>query len=366
MELKKTSLNEAHKKCGGKMVDFFSWELPVEYSGLTTEHISVRESAGLFDVSHMGEVMVTGKDALKVVDYLVTNDAKILEENQVMYTFMCNEMGGVVDDLLVYKYTDERVLLVINAANIDKDLRWIEEKSAGFSVEIENISSRISQIAIQGPKAQEILQKLTEVSLDEIEFFRFQEDVFIAGERCLVSRTGYTGEDGFEIYTENASAEKIWESILETGGDEILPAGLGARDTLRFEAGLPLYGNELGDDITPLEAGFGFFVKLDKGEFIGREVLAEQKASGVKRRIAGFKLNGKGIGRSGYKVLAGDKEIGHITTGYQIPGRSQCIGLALIDKEHSKLGAEIDVQVRKRVVKGEIISKKFLDKNYKK
>ncbi len=366
MELKKTSLNEAHKKCGGKMVDFFNWELPVEYSGLTNEHISVRERAGLFDVSHMGEVVVTGRDALKLVDYLVTNDVKTLEDNQVMYTFMCNERGGVVDDLLVYKYTDERVLLVVNAANIQKDLRWIEEKSEGFSVETEDISSRVSQIAIQGPKAQEILQKLTDVFLGDIGFFRFRDDVFIAGEKCLVSRTGYTGEDGFEIYTDNESSSKIWEGILDAGGEDIVPAGLGARDTLRFEAGLPLYGNELGDEITPLEAGFGFFVKLDKGEFIGREVLAEQKASGVKKKIAGFKLNGKGIGRSGYKVMAGDKEIGYITTGYQIPGRSECIGLALIDKEHSKLGSEIDIQVRKRVVKGEIISKKFLDKKYKK
>ena len=366
MELKKTSLNEAHKKCGGKMVDFFNWELPVEYSGLTSEHTSVRERAGLFDVSHMGEVVVRGRDALKLVDYLVTNDVKTLEENQVMYTFMCNERGGVVDDLLVYKYSDEKVLLVINAANIEKDLRWIEEKSSGFSVETEDISSQVSQIAIQGPKAQDILQKLTDFSLGEIGFFRFREDVSIAGEKCLVSRTGYTGEDGFEIYTDNGSSSKIWESILEAGGEDILPAGLGARDTLRFEAGLPLYGNELGDEITPLEAGFGFFVKLDKGEFVGREVLAEQKASGVKKKIAGFKLNGKGIGRSGYKVMAGDKEIGYITTGYQIPGRSECIGLALIDKEYSKLGSEIDVQVRKRVVKGEIISKKFLDKKYKK
>lgn len=366
MELKKTSLNEAHRKCGGKMVDFFNWELPVEYSGLTNEHVSVREKAGLFDVSHMGEVMVTGKDALNLVDYLVTNAVKTLEENQVMYTFMCNENGGVVDDLLVYKYTNEKVLLVINAANIDKDIKWIKEKSKDFDVELKDISSEMSQIAIQGPKAQEILQKLTDSPLGEIGFFRFCEDTLIAGEKCLVSRTGYTGEDGFEIYMGHEGAPKVWESILEVGGEDIVPAGLGARDTLRFEAGLPLYGNELGDDITPIEAGLGFFVKLDKGDFVGREVLAEQKELGFKKKISGFKLLGKGIARGGYKVLADGKEIGYITTGYQLPGRSESIGLALIDKDYSKLGSEIEIQVRKKVVKAEVISKKFLDKKYKK
>lgn len=366
MTLKKTSLNEMHKKYGGKLVDFSGWELPIQFKGISEEHITVREKAGLFDVSHMGEVSIEGSDAIKFIDYLVANDASVLTDNQVMYTFMCNEMGGVVDDLLVYKYSENKVLLVINASNIEKDVKWIEEKGKGFDVCIENISDNISQLAIQGPQAQRILQKLTETDLDSINFFRFDDQVDICGERCLVSRTGYTGEDGFEIYLSHDAAPKVWNEILRVGEGVVSPIGLGARDTLRFEAGLPLYGNELGEEITPLEAGLGFFVKLEAGDFIGKDVLKEQKVAGVKRRCAGFKLNGKGIARGGYKVLSEGEDIGHITTGYQLPGSKESIGFAMLDIEYAKIGTPIQIAVRKKVVDAEVISKKFLDKKYKK
>lgn len=366
MGLRKTFLNEIHKKHNGKMIDFSGWELPVEYSGLTSEHIAVREKAGIFDVSHMGEVIIEGRDAVAFVDHLVTNDTGSLEDMQVMYTFMCNEKGGVVDDLLVYKYTDTRILLVINAANIEKDLRWIEGHSGSYDVKIENISDTISQIAVQGPKAQEIIQKLTEYPLDSIGFFRFAFEETFYGENVLISRTGYTGEDGFEIYMKNDIAPDIWDALIKVGGDDLVPAGLGARDTLRFEAGLPLYGNELGEDISPVEAGLGFFVKTDKGDFIGKDVLAAQKKDRPERKIVGFRLLGKGIARSGYKVVDGENEIGHITTGYKLPGRDECIGLALVPTDYSKIGTEIHIQIRKKTVKAEVISKKFLDKKYKK
>lgn len=366
MELKKTSLNEVHRKLGGKLVDFAGWELPIQFKGIKEEHLAVRESAGLFDVSHMGEITVDGLDALKFVDYLVANDAGIMNDNQVMYTFMCNEKGGVVDDLLVYKYSKEKVLLVVNASNIEKDYRWIVEKAKDFDVAVKNISHEVSQIAIQGPKAQEILQKITDIDLNEIRFFTFNSRVLLSGVECLVSRTGYTGEDGFEIYLSNDKAPSIVEELLNTGGEALSPIGLGARDTLRFEAGLPLYGNELRDDVTPLESGLGFFVKLEAGDFIGKDVLVAQKKEGLKRRTAGFKLLGKGIARGGYKVIADGKEIGAVTTGYQLPGKKESIGLALIDIEYAKLGTHIQIEVRKKRVNAEIISKKFLDKKYKK
>jgi aminomethyltransferase len=366
MELKKTSLNEMHKKFGGKLVDFAGWELPIQFKGIKEEHFAVREKAGLFDVSHMGEITVEGVETLKFVDYLVANNASILNDNQVMYTFMCNEKGGVVDDLLVYKYSDKKILLVVNASNIEKDYSWIQEKSKNFDVVTENISENVAQIAIQGPKAQEILQKITDTDLNEIKFFTFNSKVLLSGIECLVSRTGYTGEDGFEIYLTNEDATSVAEKILSVGGEDISPIGLGARDTLRFEAGLPLYGNELREDVTPLESGLGFFVKLEVGDFIGKNILVEQKKEGLKRRIAGFKLMGKGIARNGYKIFANGKEIGAITTGYQLPGQKESIGLALIDIEYAKLGKNIQIEVRKKLVDAEVISKKFLEKKYKK
>jgi aminomethyltransferase len=264
--LKKTPLFDLYKKYNGKIIDFAGWALPVQFESIISEHEAVRNAAGLFDVSHMGEIIVKGRD--------------------------------VVDDLLIYKYSDEHFLLVVNAANIEKDYKWMKDNKGVYAVEINNISDEISELAIQGPKAEEVLQKLTDTDLSQIKFFYFKDNVKIAGINSLISRTGYTGEDGFEIYIPNKYAIELWEKIIEVGKEYGLkPAGLGARDTLRFEAGLPLYGNELSEEITPLEAGFEFFVKFDKGNFIGKDALLKQKEEGVKRKIVGFEMIDNGIPR---------------------------------------------------------------------
>lgn len=366
-ELRKTSLFNAHERHGGKVVDYAGWALPVQFEGITAEHEAVRNAAGLFDVSHMGEVEVKGNEAVDYIQNLVTNDISVLEDNQILYTFMCYPNGGVVDDLLVYKFNNNDFLLVINAGNIDKDYQWMKDHIGTYDVEVKNISDDVSEMALQGPKAQEILQKLTDTDLSEIGFFYCKRDVDIAGVKCLVSRTGYTGEDGFEIYLDHDNAEFLWDKLLEVGKEEgIKPIGLGARDTLRFEASLPLYGNEISPDITPLEAGLGFFVKLNKPSFIGKEALQKQKEEGLKRKIVGFEMIDNGIPRHGYEVVSGDKTIGFITTGYFSPTLKKNIGLALVDVEYAELGTSIEIKVRKRILKAKVVSKKFYTKNYKK
>ncbi len=366
-ELKKTSLFKSHEKHGGKIVNFSGWALPVQYEGLTAEHEAVRNFAGLFDVSHMGEVEVKGKEAFDFVQNLVTNDVSVLEDNQVIYTFMCYPHGGVVDDLLVYKFTSNHFFLVINASNIEKDFKWMKENVGSYEMELTNISDEVSEMAIQGPNAQKILQELADTELSEIVFFYCKRDVKVAGANCLVSRTGYTGEDGFEIYLSHEDAEVVWDKLMEAGKEYGLkPAGLGARDTLRFEATLPLYGNELSEDITPLEAGLGFFVKLDKEKFIGKEALVKQKEEGLKRKIVGFEMIDKGIPRHGYDVMADGKKIGFVTTGYAAPTVNKNIGLAMVDIEYAKLETPIEIKVRKRVLKAKVVSKRFYSKKYKK
>lgn len=365
--LKKTALYNAHEKYGGKIIEFAGWLLPVQYEGIIEEHEAVRNKAGLFDVSHMGEVEVKGKDAFDFVQNLVTNDISVLVDNQILYTFMCYENGGVVDDLLVYKFNNEHFLLVINASNVDKDYEWMLQNKNQFQIEIINISNNISEVALQGPKAQEILQSLTSDDLNEIKFFYCKRDVLVSGIKCLISRTGYTGEDGFEIYTENKNIEAIWDYLLEAGKVYGLkPAGLGSRDTLRFEATLPLYGNEITKDITPLEAGLGFFVKLNKESFIGKDALVKQKEEGLKRKLVGFEMIDRGIPRHGYEVMADEKNIGFVTTGYFSPTLKKNIGLALVDSNYSEIGTEINIVVRNRSLKAQVINKKFYTKNYKK
>jgi len=366
-QLKKTPLFDSYEEYGGKVIDFAGWALPVQFEGIIQEHEAVRNSAGLFDVSHMGEVDITGKDAFKFVQYLVANDVSVLVDNQVLYTPMCYPDGGVVDDLLVYKFDDEHYYLVINAGNIDKDFDWMIKNAGDFDVNLKNISSETAQLAIQGPKAEKILQKLTKTDLSEIKFFFCNRNVLISGIKCMVSRTGYTGEDGFEIYTDPEGVVKLWREILETGKEDGLkPVGLGARDTLRFEACLPLYGNELSKDVTPLEAGIGFFVKLGKENFIGKDALVKQKEEGLKRKIVGFELKDRGIPRHGYEVYAGEEKIGVVTTGYSAPTVKKNIGLALIDAKYSELGTQISIQIRNKMIPAEVISKKFYSKNYNK
>lgn len=358
---KKTPLYEEHINLKGKVVDFHGWALPIEYEGILQEHQGVRTKAGLFDVSHMGEIRIQGKDAEAFVQYLMTNDINPMKDGQILYTFMCYPDGGVVDDLLVYKYHREHFYLVVNASNIEKDVDWVKGQQKDFSVEVENESDQVAEVALQGPKAEAILQKLTREDLREITFFTFKDSVKISGKDCLVSRTGYTGEDGFEVYMKPEDAREIWREILKAGEEEgIQPAGLGARDTLRFEAGLPLYGNELSKDITPLEAGFGFFVKFPDEDYIGKKALQKQKEEGLNRKIVGFELMKKGIPREGYEVYKDGEKIGVVTTGYLSPTLNKSIGLALVDKKHSKMGERIQVKVRKREIDAEIISKRFL------
>lgn len=366
MELKRTPLYEKHVGLQGKIIEFGGWEMPVQYAGITAEHTAVREKAGLFDVSHMGEVEVKGDQAEAFVQHLVTNDAKQLADNQIMYAMMCQEDGGVVDDLLVYKFTVDHFYLVINAANIDKDFAWIQKVAEAFAVEVTNISDQVGEVAIQGPAAQEVLQKVTSFDLTTLPFFYSAREVDVLGVSCMISRTGYTGEDGFEIYCAPDSIGDVWDGLLEAGKDDgLVPVGLGARDTLRFEACLPLYGHEISETITPLEAGLSMFVKLDTDDFVGREALVKQKADGIPRKLVGFELE-KGVAREGCEVLSGDQKIGHVTTGYHSPTIGKSIGLALVERSHGDMGAELDIQIRKNVRKATIISKRFYKKNYKK
>ncbi|WMM25606.1 glycine cleavage system aminomethyltransferase GcvT [Tissierella sp. MB52-C2] len=364
MEARKTPLYDEHVKLGGKVVDYAGWYLPVQYEGLVPEHEAVRNAVGLFDVSHMGEITIKGKDALAFVDYLMTNDISKVVDNQIVYTFMCAPDGGVVDDLLVYRLAHDDFYLVVNASNADKDYKWITEQKGDFDVEITNISDTVGEVAIQGPLAQKVLQKLTNTDLNTITFFTLNRKVDVNGVECMLSRTGYTGEDGFEVYTTNEGVVKVWQDLLEAGKEEgIKPCGLGCRDTLRFEASLPLYGHEMSDVISPLEGGFKYFVKLDKAsDFIGKEALNKQWTEGLKRKLAGFEMIGRGIPREGYEIQKDGKVIGHVTTGYMSPTLKKNIGNALIATEYTELGTEVDIMIRNKPVKAKIISKKFLTK----
>ncbi len=365
-ELKRTKLFSTHEKLNAKMFEFAGWEMPLEYTSATKEHDYVRKSAGLFDVSHMGEVEVKGEDAFNFIQYLITNDISNLKKNEILYSPMCYENGMTVDDLLVYMMEENNYLLIINAGNIDKDFQWIKKQSENFNVKINNISNEVCQLAIQGPKAEEILSKLTDTNLSEIEFYKFKNNVSVCGEKCIVSRTGYTGEDGFEIYCENNSIEKIWNSILDTGKDDIVPAGLGARDTLRSEVNLPLYGHEISEEISPIEGGIGIFVKLDKEDFIGKEALANMKSQEKQRKLVAFEMQGKGMIRGGYEIEVDDKVIGFVTTGLKSPTLDKFIGMAIIDSDYAKVGNEIGVKVRKKLVSAVIVKRPFYKKQYKK
>lgn len=366
MELKKTRLYSTHEKLNAKMFEFAGWEMPLEYIGATREHDYVRRSAGLFDVSHMGEIEVKGKDAFNFIQYLITNDITNLKKEEIIYSPMCYEDGMTVDDLLVYMIKEEDYLLVINAGNIDKDFEWIKEKGEKFDVEINNISNYVGQLAIQGPKAEEILSELVDVNLSNIEFYKFENNVTVCGEKCIVSRTGYTGEDGFEIYCNNNVVEKIWNDILETGKDNITPAGLVARDTLRAEVNLPLYGHEISQEISPIEGGLGIFVKLNKENFLGKDALISLKSQETQRKLVAFEMQGKGMIRGGYEIEADDKVIGFVTTGLKSPTLDKFIGMAIIDSNYAKAGTEIGVKIRKKLVSAVIVRRPFYKKQYKK
>lgn len=365
--LLRTPLYPIYEEYGAKVVDFAGWALPLQYEGIVQEHHAVRKTAGLFDVSHMGELEVTGSDAVFFLDHLLTNHISKLKDGQVQYAVMVNEMGGILDDVLVYRLGEHRYWIIANASNRRKDFEWMKKHTEGYRVKIEDLSGQIAQFALQGPKAADILKDAAGDEAEQIRFFKFAESLKINGIDCLVSRTGYTGEDGFELYFKPEHAIPLWKFLLETGREyDLKPAGLGCRDTLRFEACLPLYGHELNEDITPLEAGLGWTVKLDKPDFVGKEALLTQKKNGIPRKLIGFEMQERGIPRSGYEVHKKEHQIGNVTTGYYSPTLQKNIGLALIDTVYSQQGESIHIMIRGKAVKAVIVETPFYTKKYKK
>ncbi|HMM21059.1 MAG TPA: glycine cleavage system aminomethyltransferase GcvT [Selenomonadales bacterium] len=366
MALKQTPLYGIHRRYGGRIVEFGGWSLPVQYTGIKEEHQAVRTKAGLFDVSHMGEIRVEGPDASAFLQKLVTNDVFQLEKNQVLYTPMCYEHGGTVDDLLVYKQREDSYLLVVNASNTEKDWDWLQGNVRGFAAKLTDVSGETAQLALQGPLAGRILSNLTDAPVGGLNYYRFMPEVAVADKKVLLSRTGYTGEYGFELYCRPDDAGDLWEAIMDAGQPlGLLPAGLGCRDTLRFEACFPLYGHELSADISPLEAGIGMFVKLDKGEFNGREALHKQKTNGLARRIAGFEMTGRGVARTGYPVWAEGECVGTVTTGSYAPSLDKNLGLALIRAERAGTGQRLDIEIRDKNVSAQVIAKPFYKREEK-
>jgi aminomethyltransferase len=361
--LKKTSLNARHRAHGAKMVPFGGWDMPVEYSGIVAEHMAVRERAGLFDVSHMGEIEIAGKDALAAVQRISSNDASKLQVGQAHYSGLMTPQGTFVDDLLVYRQGPSHFLLVVNAGNIPKDYAWIAEqiKPAGDAVAVD-ASSRYGLLAIQGPAALEVLQPLTGVDLTSMKYYRFAHGE-VAGVRATVSRTGYTGEDGFEIFVPPQSADKVWLAILESGkAVGVIPCGLGARDTLRLEAAMRLYGNDIDDTTTALEADLGWIVGWNKDDFTGAGVLREEKAHGVKRKIVGFEMLHRGIARHGYDAYTTDAKAGpsgRVTSGTQTPFLKKAIGMAYLPVEHTSPGTEFDVDIRGKKTRARVVPMPF-------
>ena len=343
------------------MSPFGGFEMPIQYSGIVDEHQAVRHSCGVFDVSHMGEVLVSGRDAERYVNHIFTNDVTGMPVGKILYGMMCYEHGGVVDDLLVYKMADDRFFLVINAANIDKDWAWLQEHCDGFDVALEQQSDLYGELAVQGPLAEGVMEEVLGIACKELSFYTFK----VLGD-VIVSRTGYTGEDGFEIYGSHKYIQGAWDKLIAAG---VTPCGLGCRDTLRFEVGLPLYGDELSAEISPIMAGLGMFAKLDKEEFIGKDVLVEQKANGVAKKLVGIALadDDKAIPRHGYEVVnANDEVIGEVTTGYRTIMTDKSVCFALVDAAYMKLGTELAVRIHRKVHPGTVVKKRFYDKSYKK
>jgi aminomethyltransferase len=357
--LKKTALHAAHKRAGAKMVEFAGWEMPVQYSGVIEEHVAVRSRAGLFDVSHMGEIEVRGAGALEFCQLVSANDVARIKVGQAQYNLLLHDNGGVVDDVIFYHLESERFLVCVNASNSEKDFNWMRHH-AGADVEVADVSARYAQLALQGPLAEKILQPLTTLELSGLKTFHCQF-ADVASVHCLVSRTGYTGEDGFELYCDAEAAETLWVLLLRAGAnDGLVPAGLGARDTLRLEMGYPLYGHELDDTTTPLEAGLGWVVKLSKPAFIGRDVLLRQKSEGVHRRLIALELLEPGIARSGYTLYHNGRAVGRVTSGTKSPTLGKSIALGYVSREAAEGGDNIEVEIRGRRARAKIVSLPFV------
>ena len=360
-DLKRTPLYHEHLELGGKIVPFAGWEMPVQYpSGITAEHRAVREAAGLFDVSHMGEIFVRGPQALELVQHISINDASRIEVGQAQYSAMCLESGGIIDDLLIYRYTD-RYMLVVNASRIEEDWSWIEERSAPYDVVLDDASDRTALLALQGPAAREILRPLVSIDLDEVTYYRFREGE-VDGVPATVSGTGYTGEDGFELYLPAEDAVRVWRRLLERGASAgLVPAGLGARDSLRLEMGYALYGSDLDEEHTPLESGLGWVTKLDKGPFVGRTALVAQKEAGVPRRLVGLTVSERGFPRPGYRILSGGEQVGSVTSGTVSPTLGIGVALGYVRSEQSAVGTRLQIDVRGRSLDAIVTRPPFYD-----
>lgn len=361
---KKTCLHDKHLELNAQMSPFGGFDMPIQYEGIVEEHNAVRHACGIFDVSHMGEVAVKGRDAERFINHIFTNDVTGVPAGKCLYGMMLNDRGGSVDDLLVYKRGENDFLLVINASNIDKDVNWINRHSESFEVSIENISDTVGEIAVQGPEAEKVMTEVLGLECADLTFYTFKE-LESDGQRIIVSRTGYTGEDGFEIYAGHDKTRALWDSLINSG--KAKPCGLGCRDTLRFEVGLPLYGDELDETISPVEAGLGIFVKTDKPEFIGRQAILRQKEDGAPRKLVGIEILDRAIARHGAEITDTEGNvIGSVTTGYRAVSLDKSIAMALIDSRFSALGTELEVKVRRKTFPAVVTSKKFYKKSYKK
>lgn len=358
---KKTPLYEEHLKLGAKMVPFAGFEMPVQYSGVVDEHNAVRNQAGLFDVSHMGEFEFKGKEALPFLNYLTVNDVSRLEDGKAQYSLLCQEQGGIVDDILVYRFQKDHYLMVINAANIEKDWNWVQKNRKNFqNVDIQNVSDEIALLAFQGPHAIDWIKTLTDLPIEKQKSFHFLVGTVAKQENCIVARTGYTGEDGVEIFCRAKQATPLWRAILQSGATEgAKPTGLGARDTLRLEARLSLYGHEITEETNPLEAGLGWVVKLDKENFIGKKALEEIRAKGLNRKLIGFKMIDKGIPREGYRLFANHQEVGFVTSGTYSPTLQQAIGLGYLPVALSNIGTKFSIDIRGKQKLAEVVSVPF-------
>ncbi len=362
--LKITCLYDSHIALGAKMSPFAGFMMPIQYSSIAEEHNAVRNSAGIFDVSHMGEIFVSGEDAENFVNHVFTNDVRGLESGRILYGMLLYPDGGTVDDLLVYKeFKANCYLLVVNAANIDKDYKWLKENATGYKVKIENRSEEWGQIAVQGPDAERFVTRITGFEVASMPFYSFK-DYYLNGCRVIISRTGYTGEDGFEIYSTPEQTIAYWKAFMEAG---VVPCGLGCRDTLRFEAGLPLYGDELSAEISPIMAGLGMFCKLDKDEFVGKDALVKQKVEGPLKKVVGIEIQDKAIPRATYPVeLEDGSVVGVVTTGYRSISLDKSLCFALVDTAFSALGTALNIRIRKKVFPGMVLKKRFYHTNYKK
>ena len=365
--LKATPLLGLHKELGAKLVPFVGWNMPIQFAGVLSEHTCVRERVGLFDVSHMGEIEVKGKDAKKFLQFLLSNNVEKMFDGSILYSLMCYETGGVVDDLLAYRFSENHYFLCVNASNSDKDYDWIARHASSFNVNIKNTSSETSQLALQGPDAKNVLQSLCDISLDDLSYYNFRKGM-VNNVESLISRTGYTGEDGFELYLSPEKVSEVFRSLMEQGRSYgIQPIGLGARDTLRIEMGYPLYGNEIDNNPTPLDAGLGWVIKFDKGEFLGRGSLLKQKEQGSPRRkLVGLKLLTRGVPRVHYQVFKNGESVGEVTSGTFSPTLNTGVGLCYVSSEYSDIGNHLDVKIRDQLAATEEIQLPFVPSHVKK